>query len=219
MNSTVMARGTGQVEVLTKMMMMMMTLLFIRFTVSQALFEEPLNLKCSKCYKMSMFSVLLVRPRHRNSNPTFLRIRTIPECMFYVSKFYVSGFEICLPYRKILPQSYFLFLNHLLSILVCYSCHFPLTQFIFLQLVPHVTFNHSISGLWMDGPGAVPVFGILQGFHSECAEPVELRRGMHCLSLACSPINQLRFKNKQTKTCFILLSINADFYKLILKSS
>lgn len=97
----------------------------------------------------------------------------------------------------------FPFFNNLHSILVYYSCHFSLT-YIFLKLIPHVTFNHSISRLWMNGPETFPLLGILQGFQCECTEAVELRCRMLFLRFACPSINQLRFKNKQTNTYFIL---------------
>lgn len=56
----------------------------------------------------------------------------------------------------------------------------------------------------MNGPEAFPLFGILQGFQSECTEAVKPGRGLLCLSFAYFSVNYQRFKNKQTKTWFIL---------------
>ena len=110
--------------------------------------------------------------------------------------------------REIIDQNIslkqFPFFNSLHSILVYYSCHFPPTCFIFLKLIPHATFNHSISRLWMNGPEAFPWLGILQGFQSEYTEALELRCEKLCLRIACPSINQLSFKSKQKLILFFV---------------
>lgn len=68
---------------------------------------------------------------------------------------------------------------------------------------------------WMNGPEAFPLLGIQQGFQSEYTEALELRCEILCLRIACPSINQLRFKSKNL---FFSMSINLDFYKLLLKS-
>lgn len=59
--------------------------------------------------------------------------------------------------------------------------------------------NHGVAGRWRNGPEAFPLSGILRG----CRPDVRGRRTggrVRCLSFPCSPMHQLRFKNKQKLT-------------------
>lgn len=112
--------------------------------------------------------------------------------------------NFCLLHLKILPRSYFLFLNHIHSILVYYLCHFPPDLVYFSQTDSTCYFQSQHLRTLDEWPWSISLVWHSVRISVWEYRVVELRWRMHCSSLACSPINQLRFKNKPKLVLFFV---------------